>query len=303
MDISYEYYKIFYYAAKYKNLTKAAEILHNNQPNISRTIRLLEHKLNCRLIIRQSRGIALTPEGERLYSHLKIAVEQIQAAEDEIMLSSGLQEGIVTIGASETALRLLLPVINHFKKLYPQIHIRILNHLISQAVDSVKNGLVDFAVVATPANIEKPLNSFVIEEFKDILIGGPAYSFLANTPISLKELLRYPFVCHGQNTMTFLYYENFFRQNKLVLKPELEAATTDQILLIIKNDLGIAFIPEVFANEALLKNEICKIPITEELQSRHILFVENENYPLSVAAGELKKLLQDGIGKERWRSV
>lgn len=291
MNISYEYYKIFYYVAKYKNLTRAAEILHNNQPNISRTVKLLEHELNCSLIIRLSRGIALTPEGERLYSHLKIAMEQIQAAEDEIMLSSGLQKGMVTIGASETALRILLPVLNHFKKLYPQIHIRIQNHLISQAVDSVKNGLVDFAIVATPANMEKPLNSFVITEFRDILIGGPAYSFLADTPVSLEALLAYPFVCHAPSTMTFQYYENFFRQNKLLLRPEVEAATTDQILLIIKHDLGIGFIPEVFAGEALLKNEIYQIPLVKELQSRHILFVENENYPLNAASRELKKLL------------
>lgn len=296
MNISYEYYKIFYYVAKYKNLTKAARILHNNQPNISRTIKLLEHGLNCSLLIRQSRGITLTPEGERLYYHIKIAVEQIQAAEDEIMLSAGLQEGMITIGASETALRLLLPVLNHFKKLYPQIHIRILNHLIIQAVDSLKNGFVDFAVVATPANIEKPLNSFVITEFRDILIGGPAYSFLSDTPVCLEELMQYPFVCHGQSTMTFQYYENFFHQYGLTLKPELEAATTDQILLIIKNDLGIGFIPEVFAKESLLEKEICQIPLSEEINRRHILFVENENYPLNVAAGELKKLILNSFG-------
>lgn len=291
MNVNYEYYKIFYYVAKYKNLTRAANILHNNQPNISRTMKLLEYELNCRLILRQSRGIALTPEGERLYSHIRIAVEQIQSAEDEISLSTGLQEGRITIGASETALRLLIPVINHFKKLYPRIHIRILNHLISQAIDSVRNGLVDFAVVATPANIDKPLNALTITEFKDILIGGPAYSFLSDKPVVLKELLQYPFVCHGQSTMTFQYYENFFHQNGLTLKPELEAATTDQILLIIKNDLGIGFIPEIFAKESLLKKEICKIPLSEEINSRHILFVENENYPLNTAAGELKKLI------------
>lgn len=291
MNINYEYYKIFYYVAKYKNLTKAAGILHNNQPNISRTVKLLEHELGCNLIIRQSRGVALTPEGERLYSHIKIAVEQIQTAESEVMLSTGLQEGFITIGASETALRLLLPKLSRFKKMYPKIHIRIPNHLISQAVESVKNGLVDFAVAATPAWVEKPLNSFPIMEFKDILIGGPSYSFLTNAPVSLEELKEYPFVCHGRNTMTYQFYESIYHKHGLSLNPELEIATTDQILPIIKNDLGIGFIPEIYAKEALLKNEICQIPLSEELPRRQILFIENENYPLSVAAGELKKLL------------
>ena len=34
MNINYEYYRIFYYAAKYKNLTQAAQTLHSSQPNM-----------------------------------------------------------------------------------------------------------------------------------------------------------------------------------------------------------------------------------------------------------------------------
>lgn len=292
MNISYEYYRIFYYVAKYKNITQAAEVMHNNQPNISRTIKLLEHELGCPLIIRSNRGITLTPEGERLYSHVKIAVEQIQSAEEEIMMSSGFQEGIVTIGASETALHLLLlPVLKNFKTSYPNIHIRILNYLTAQAIDSVKNGLVDFAVIAAPADIEKPLRSIVVTTFHDILIGGPSYSFLKDKAVSLKELTDYPMVCLGENTMTYRFYEDFYRSNKLTLNPELEAATTDQILPIIKNDLGIGFIPEVLAKDALKKQEVYRIPLIEKIPSRQIRFIENENYPLSIAAKELKQLL------------
>ena len=38
MDINFEYYKIFYYVAKYKNITKAAGVLKSNQPNVTRVI-------------------------------------------------------------------------------------------------------------------------------------------------------------------------------------------------------------------------------------------------------------------------
>ena len=33
--ITYDYYRIFYYVAQYKSFTRAAEALHNNQPNIT----------------------------------------------------------------------------------------------------------------------------------------------------------------------------------------------------------------------------------------------------------------------------
>ena len=42
MDINFEYYKIFYYVAKYGNITKAATALGSNQPNVTRIMRILE---------------------------------------------------------------------------------------------------------------------------------------------------------------------------------------------------------------------------------------------------------------------
>lgn len=291
MNISYEYYHTFYYVARYKNLTQAAEILHSNQPNVSRTMKLLEHQLGCSLLIRSNRGITLTPEGERLYSHVKIAVEQIQTAEEEITMST-MHEGVVTIGVSETALHLiLLPTLNRFKQNYPKIHIRIFSHLTNQAVEAVKNGLVDFAVVTTPADIEKPLRSIPIMEYKDILLGGPSYSFLTKAPVSLKELIKYPLVCLGENTITYQFYSSFYRRHHLTLKPELEAASTDQLLPIIKSNLGLGFVPEILAKDALEKNEVYPIILAEEMPSRHIGFIENTDHPLSIAAKELKSLL------------
>ena len=67
MDVNFEYYRIFYYVAKYGNFTKAARALGNSQPNITRAMNLLEQEVGCTLFIRTNRGVRLTPEGERLY--------------------------------------------------------------------------------------------------------------------------------------------------------------------------------------------------------------------------------------------
>ena len=34
MNVNFEYYKIFYYVAKYQNFTRAAHALGNSQPNV-----------------------------------------------------------------------------------------------------------------------------------------------------------------------------------------------------------------------------------------------------------------------------
>lgn len=45
----FDYYRIFYYVAKYKSFSKAAKFLHNNQPNITRCMNIMESELGCTL--------------------------------------------------------------------------------------------------------------------------------------------------------------------------------------------------------------------------------------------------------------
>ena len=82
-----DYYRIFYYVAKYKSFSKAARMLDNNQPNITRCMNILESELDCKLLNRSHKGITLTPEGNTLYSHVSIAMKQLEDAENAIIKS------------------------------------------------------------------------------------------------------------------------------------------------------------------------------------------------------------------------
>ena len=65
--VSYDYYRIFYYVAKYKSFTKAAKMLDNSQPNITRCMNNLESELSCKLFVRSNQGIVLT---QRIFCNL-----------------------------------------------------------------------------------------------------------------------------------------------------------------------------------------------------------------------------------------
>ena len=172
----FDYYRIFYFVAKYKSFSKAAKILHNNQPNITRCMNIMESELGCTLFIRSHRGIKLTPEGEQLYAHVAIAIQQISSGNDELNRTKNLKSGTVTIGVSETALHLLLlPKLEKFHKLYPHIKLKISNHSTPQAIKALRKGFVDFSIVTTPLYCEHPLQSQQLCSFRDILIGGPSY--------------------------------------------------------------------------------------------------------------------------------
>ena len=125
MYVDWEYYKIFYYVAKYQNFTKAARVLGNNQPNITHSMNRLESQLNCVLFTRSNRGVTLTPEGEMLYSRIASAAVQIQDAEEELSASATLEHGSISISATETALNIYLAEkLRTFHTEYPGIRQR-----------------------------------------------------------------------------------------------------------------------------------------------------------------------------------
>ena len=65
MDVNFEYYKVFYYVAKYKNFTKAAHALGSGQPNVTRAMNCLEQQTHCTLFIRTNRGVHFSDTNSR----------------------------------------------------------------------------------------------------------------------------------------------------------------------------------------------------------------------------------------------
>lgn len=295
--VSYDYYRIFYFVAQHKSFTKAAELLDNNQPNITRCMNNLEHELNCRLFIRSNRGITLTPEGQKLYERVSIAYEQLSLGEDEIRKNQELESGFIKIGASETALHLfLLDKLEAFHNQYPHVRLKITNHSTPQAIAAAERGLVDFSLVTTPLNMPKHLKMISLYSFREILIGGSKYAPLALRRHSLAELNDIPFVSLGNETGTRELYIQYFLNHGLSFRPDLEAATMDQILPLIQHNLGIGFYPEELAADPVAKGTVVAIPLEETLPERSICLIFDDKHPQGVAAKKLLKILKNSPG-------
>lgn len=293
MEINYEYYKVFYYVAKYKSITGAAQALQNNQPNVTRIIKLLEGELGCQLMYRTNRGITLTEEGEKLFSHIEIACEQIKAGEEELRARTSLQQGNVTIGATDTALHLfLVEKLRQFHERYPGIRLKIYNYNNRQAVRAVQNALVDLAVATGPLNVRQPLKEICLEEFSDILVGSTEMDLPWQEGVSAAQLQQYPFVCLDKDTVTYDFYNALFMKHGAVLEPDIQVATADLILPMIENNLGIGFMPEKLAQSSLRTGKIRQIPLKEKLEKRQVSLIYDPVRGLNLPAAALKNELQ-----------
>ena len=289
-----DYYRIFYYVAKYKSFSKAAKILHNNQPNISRTMNNMESEFGCKLLIRSHAGISLTPEGEQLFEHVAIAIEQLYQGENEVIAHKTLEHGNISIGVSETALNLfLLSKLEQFHKKYPQVKLKISNHSSIQALDALEKGLVDIAIVTSPIEIKKPLYSTSLYTFEEILIGGKEYKHLCDTLLTIHDITQYPFITLGTNTSTHNYYSHLFLNDQIQMHTDLEVATADQILPLVKHNLGIGFYPKELILNDLKNEEIYEIHLNKKNPERQIVLVQDASHATNIATHKFIETLQE----------
>ena len=296
MNSNFEYYKIFYYVAKYENLTKAATALKTSQPAVTRPIHKLEGELGCRLFTRSKTGMKLTPEGRTFYGYVAAGCAQFFKGENDLSNLISLENGTIYISATETALHCyLFQAMEEFNSLYPNVRFKILNNSTTESVNAVKEGKVDLAFVSANLQVAKPLRMKILRKYRDILIAGMRFEELkaGKEELSLKELVSYPWISLTAETITRRFLNEYFEKNGLTFAPDMELATTDMILPAVRHNLGLGFIPAEFADAELKSGQVFEIKVKEKLPERNIILIYDMEYPQSIAAKEFQKFLKE----------
>ena len=159
---------------------------------------------------------------------------------------------------------------------------------INQPQDAIKNGIADIAVVTTPTLPSAMTEEVTVRKFHEVAVCSAAFSELLGEKVGFAELLSYPMISLGTQTKSFELYSEFFAEEGLHYHPETEAATADQILPMVKADLGIGFIPREFLQGV---EGVFVIETEKSLPEREIRIVKRHEQTLSIAAKELERLI------------
>ena len=169
-SIHFDYYRIFYYVAKYQSISTAAGMLYLTQPTVSRTIQQLEEEVGAKLFVRTKKGVYLTAEGNILYPHIAEAMEHLNKASQDLQNYFSGDSGSITIASTETSFHVCgSEFIDSFRQKNPNVSVTIRHAHTMECVDLVRNGLVDLALITGPINItNEKLNSTPLKSFQDL---------------------------------------------------------------------------------------------------------------------------------------
>lgn len=288
MDINLEYYKIFYYVAKYQSITQAAEHLLISQPAVSQAIKHLEGDLKCALFVRTSKGVRLTKEGEMLFSYVGRGYETMLSGERKLSEMLNLEEGEICIGASDMTLKFyLLPYLEQFHQQYPGIRITVTNAPTPETLKHLGDGAIDFGIVSTPLEERTHLKQVQVKKIRDIFVAGRRFLYLQGKTLSYQELKNLPVMCLEGNTSTRSYVENFLRGQQVELRPEFELATSDMLIEFAARNMGVASVVKDFAENYLKDGTLFALQFDSDIPERDFCIVSDEHIPMSAAAEKL----------------
>ena len=292
MDINYEYYKVFYYVAKQKSITLAAEKLCISQPAVSQSIKQLENRLNSKLFIRTSKGVELTPESKMLYSYIAKGCEFFETGTNKFVEVLNLDCGEIRIGASDMTLKFfLIPFLEKFHIEYPNVVIKVSNAPTPTTIEHLLHGKIDFGVVSEPFDAVCDMNILQVKQIQDIFIAGEKYKHLKDQDLTYSDLENLPVICLEKNTSTRKNIDAVLSENNVALNPEFELATSDLIVTFAEKNLGIGCVVEDFAEEKLKSESVFKLSFEKQIPERNICIISSKKLPMSSAGQKMLSII------------
>lgn len=290
--------EIFYYVAKCRSFSKAAETLLLTQPTVSGHIKSLEESLALTLFDRLGREIRLTRAGEVLYSYAKRLLATKTAAMQALQELQGGLYGELVIGGSSIPGQYILPkVLGQFQPRYPDITVALSITDTMDTLDRIVRGDVELGVVgAIVPHPQVTYHPFIEDEL--VLAVASHHPWATKRTVPLAALQEQSFIQRERGSGSRLVVEQTFKEHgfdPVNLRIIAEMDTTEAIKQGIKAGVGLSIISRFALSDELGAGSLCTVAIEGVTIRRHFSIIRHKSRTLSPLAQTFERFLYDVV--------
>jgi DNA-binding transcriptional LysR family regulator len=273
--------KIFYLAAKKRNLSLAAEELFITQPAVTKGIQRLQEFYDMKFIDHIGKKLVLTDAGEVLYEIAEKIFELESKAEEGIRDFQERKRGRIRILSSESFGDYYLPrIIILFSKTYPLVRISMNILPTEQVVEHTATLNNDLGFISYPVDHKKLLVKEVLED-QLVVITPPDHPLTSYPALSLRDLEDQMLIMHETGSAPRRAIENYIRKNSLSFNVHLELSSNRAIKRAVEDGIGIALISRKVANEEITNQRLMAIPLSDPSMTRKFYMAHHKDKYLS----------------------
>lgn len=285
-----------------QNITRAAESLHVAQPALSQQINLLEDEFGVKLLVRGSKGVLATPEGQLLYRHAQTILRQVDNTRSLLTKTSSQVSGSVSIGlASSTARLIALPLLTTVKKEFPSVVIEIVDTPSADLTKLVMQGRVDFAV-SPEQQIIKGLIRLPLFSEELYLLTHNSVKF-KRARVSVQEMSDLVFALPSPPNQLRALFDRFFHAERKTYNLFAEASTAAILVPLVAAGLAATVLPYSAVRPELQSGEIKSHRIAD-VARRDMMLCMSETAVNSHAVEKvidlMRQVIKDLVTTKQW---
>ena len=238
------------------SFSQAAKLLRMPNSTVSAKVSALEKRLGVTLLQRTTRKLRATQAGEAYFQRSVRALEELQAAEDELETGRGEPKGLLRLTAPVEVGHSLLPALVHaFLKKHPRMEVELI--VTNRVLDLVVDG-IDLAIRAGPLKDSSLIaKRFDLGDFG--LWASPEYLTRHAAPRHPKELAQH-------NCLRFYRFKDdgfrlgHGRENfHIGVSGQLVADDFETLRSLAILGEGIAFLPSFLCSEDTKQDKLTRV--------------------------------------------
>lgn len=286
----------FVRVAETKSFSTAAKMLFLTQPTVSAHISSLERELNTCLLVRNTKGVALSEAGKELYAYAEQMLELEQKIRERFGLTGRQSGSVLRIAASTIPAQYLLPdIMARFRKEYPEEQLKLFETDSSGVVDMIRSHKADVGFTGTV--LEKGSCTYIPFYQDELVILTPAAEkYRARKDADIASwMLEEPVILREEGSGTRKEALRLLAQTGIdITKLNVAAMMENQetIKRSVGSGMGISILSKLAAREEINSGKLLAFPLGETGGKRNINVVYDAGYPSLPAADRFIKTVK-----------
>ncbi|MGE8497471.1 MAG: LysR family transcriptional regulator [Pseudomonas sp.] len=286
--------RAFLAIAQNLSFAQAGERLHMSQPALSLALKSLEESLGGRLLVRTTRSVALTPEGETLLPVALRLLADWDNAEELMQQHFSLQLGKVSVAAMPSFAGNLLPaVLKEFRERYPKVNVAVHDVINEQVLEMVRHRRVELGIAFEPETLEG-LSFTPLYNDRFVAVVPRDCPLAEQTEVNWETLLSYPFITLQRPSAVRLLLEASVAEQHGRLPVAFESHQLVTVGRMVANGLGVSAVPQLCAGQMQELGAHCLV-LKDPTVTRRVGVLRLPDYTLSSAAEALGEMLERSI--------
>lgn len=245
MNATVKQLRAFVAVAKTRSLAQASAQLHVSQPALSISIRNLEATVGGPLFSRDSRQLALTPEGAEFLGRAEQLLRSWDQSLDALQQRFRLQRGQLALAVIPAfALNRLPPLLAAFHREHPQINIILEDVVMERVVQSLLEGRAELGISFRPDDLSG-LEFIPFAEDRFVAITPTGHPLAEQKSLRWVNLAEAPFIAMNRGSAVRRWTDQAFIEAGRGMQLFCEASQLSTIGQMVREGLGVSVVPSL----------------------------------------------------------